>query len=168
MPFQHPVLTRPRMCSSSLQSERPPPPHPCTGKEPKPRLSPLSGWQMVRRKCLNSSDNFPVRGKLLGRVRGIRTEPLWRRRLPVCGAAPLLGALPAWKAAWVFSYCCGPWQENPGSFAPAQGKVRTGLRPQLSPLSWNLRELNRSSLGSDEARRAGLANLQVTERGVQR
>lgn len=109
---------------------------PCTGKEPKPRLSPLSGWQMVRRKCLNGSDNFPVRGKLLGRVRGIRTEPPWRRQLPVCGAGLLLVGLPAWKAAWVFSYCCGPRQENPGSFASAHGKVRVGLRPQLSSISW--------------------------------
>lgn len=65
-------------------------------------------------------------GKLLGRVGGIRTEPPWRRWLPVCGAAPLLGALPAWKAAWVFSYCCGLRQKNPGSFAPTQG-AKSGL-----------------------------------------
>ena len=51
-------------------------------------------------------------------------------------------ALPAWKAAWVFSYRCGPRQENPDSFALAHSKVKIGLRPQVSSISWNCRELS--------------------------
>lgn len=49
---------------------------------------------MARRKCLSSSDSFPVRGKLRARVRGVRAEPLPRGALPVCGAAPRLGPPP--------------------------------------------------------------------------
>lgn len=59
----------------------------CTGKELKPRLLPCSEGRRQRRKCLNSSDSFPVEGKLLGCVTGIRPEPQSRRTLPVCGQA---------------------------------------------------------------------------------
>lgn len=43
--------------------------------QPKLRLSPLSGWQMAEEEMPDGSDNFPVRGKLLGRVTVIRPEP---------------------------------------------------------------------------------------------
>jgi hypothetical protein len=45
----------------------------------------LSGWQMAEKEMPAGSYNFPVRRKLLGRVTVLRPEPVFRRKLPVCG-----------------------------------------------------------------------------------
>lgn len=75
-------------------------------------LGPDGRWR--GRKCLSSSDSFPVRGKLLGRVRGIRAEPPWRRTLPVCGAVLLrgqgLGPSQLVENSLGIFHCCGPRQ----------------------------------------------------------
>lgn len=88
---------------------------------------------MARRKCLSSSDSFPVRGKQPARVRRVRAEPPPGGALPVCGAAPRLGARPAWKAAWVFSYCGGPRQESQAPLLPHKAKSGLDRGPRFLP-----------------------------------
>lgn len=81
-------------------------------------------------------------------------------------AGPLLATRPqgppSWNGAWVFSHCCDPRQENPGSFAPTQSKVKIGLRTQLE-----FEAAEGKQLGLDKARRVWLAKLQVTETRAQ-
>lgn len=145
-------------------SVRAPPTPPRPGKEPKPRLSAPSGRQMARRKCLSSSASFPVRGKLPARVRRVRAEPPPGGALPVCGAAPRLGALPAWKGAWVFSYC-----GKARLLCSCTRQSRDWIEAQAFFPQLELRESKSSSLGSEEeARRAAPAHLHVRETGVQR
>lgn len=99
-----------------------------------------------RRKRLNSSDRLPVRGKLLGRARAIRSEPPWRRKLPVCRqdcfCGKARGPSQLGRRPGYFPTAVAQGRKTQAPLLSQQGKVKTGLRPQLASTSWSFRELS--------------------------
>lgn len=139
---------------------------PCTGKEPKPRPSPVQDGRWRRRKCLNSSDRFPVGGNCWGAggVRGHQNRASMEEEASCLRsrAAPwgkTSTPPPAWKVAWVFSSAMAPGRKTQAPLCLRGTRSRLASCPSLLPAGIG---------GFGGAKRAGRANLQVTETRVQR